>query len=121
MAEVIISLKRSPRGNVKDILKESLETPTEHFNGLLFEGLYDQPFADRKEGQGSTCIYRLTRNGNQRTYHGRVFNELNEYVADMRYTVPSGDYEFFVLPDFVDDNLYIRFNLKYRRLDHEQG
>lgn len=110
MKVVTVSLDREAKGN---ILK-SVEGKVPRLTGIVFHGLFRRVDAPMEEGLGSICVYALSRTPTTRTYHARVSNEHNERVAEILYTVPTGEYEIFVTQGFRHEKLFIRFVLNFQ-------
>jgi len=107
MAVVTVSMKSHPKGNIFDFLEEKASGK---LKGLVFHGLFHHPEAPMEDGQGSICVYTLSRMPNKRTYHAHLHDKNKDKVAELLYSLPCGSYEIFLTPGFKDENLFIRFS-----------
>jgi hypothetical protein len=106
MSVVTVSMKRHPKGNIFDYLGND---NSGRLKGLTFYGLFNHPEAPMEDGQGSICVYTLSRTLNKRTYHARLHDKNKDKVAELLYTLPTGEYEIFLTAGFQNENLFIRF------------
>jgi hypothetical protein len=106
MTVVTVSMKRQPKGNIFSFLEEGA---SRRLKALVFHGLVNRPDAPLEDGQGSICVYTLSRTLHCRTYHARLHDKNKDKVAELLYTLPTGEYEFFLTPGFKDENIFIRF------------
>jgi hypothetical protein len=107
MTVVTVSLKRQPKGNIFDYLGTD---NSGKLRGLEFHGLFNNPDAPMEDGQGSICVYTLSRVLHKRTYHAHLHDRNKDKVAELLYTLPTGEYEVFLTSGFKNENLFIRFS-----------
>lgn len=108
MSVVTVSMKRHPKGNIFDHLGP--DASGRRLKGLSFYGLFNRPEAPMQDGQGSICVYTLSRTPTSRTYHARLHDKNKDKVAELLYTLPTGEYEIFLVPGFQEENLFVRFS-----------
>jgi hypothetical protein len=107
MSVVTVSMKRHPKGNIFDYLEAGA---SRKLRSLTFHGLFNRPEAPMEDGQGSICVYTLHRTHSQRTYHAHLHDKNKDRVAEILYTLPTGEYEIFLTSGFKNEDIFIRFS-----------